>query len=306
MIAPLGLSRAIRQTRPDVVHLHSGAWFKPAWAARLAGVPRVIYTEHGRIHDDPPIARWLDRRAARLTEVVVAVADQLRGYLEREVGIPAGKLVTIPNGIDTRRFTPGPAPAPLRRDLGIPADAWVIGSVGRLEWVKRYDRLVEVVAGVRTSADGRPLYLVLCGDGSEGEKLRALAAARGVADRVKFPGWVTPAEYYRLFDIFALTSLSEGASVSLLEAMASGAVPAVMDVGANAFILGPDLATQVVAAGDVEAFKRLVSETLAAPERRARLGNVARERVVQRFDFEAFTEAYTRLYLAGLNGRPRG
>lgn len=296
MIAPLGLVRAIRVTRPDVVHLHSGAWFKPALAARLAGAPRVVYTEHGREHDDPALMRWLDRRASRLTDAVVAVSDRLREYLRDRVGIAPDRLITIPNGVDTARFTPGVAPDVLRAALRIPAGALVLGSVGRLEPVKAYERLVDAYARLRAEPIGPPIILVLGGEGTARPALEAQAARLGVGDGVRLPGWVRPEDAYRLMDVFALTSLSEGMSVSLLEAVASGVCPVVTDVGANAELLGPELAAQVVPAGDLEAFFAAVAATLRDPERRRRAAEVGRARVVRHFSLDAMIAGYGRLY----------
>ena len=73
MLFPLALARLIRETRPDVVHLHNASWYKGSLAARIAGINRVIYTEHRREHADPPFSRWLDRKASKRTDVVVAV-----------------------------------------------------------------------------------------------------------------------------------------------------------------------------------------------------------------------------------------
>lgn len=297
MVAPLGLARAISRTRPDVVHLHSGAWFKPALAARLAHVPRVIYTEHGREHYDPALLRWLDGRAARWTDVVVAVSDRLARYLRDGVHIAQARIRTIPNGVDVDRFAPGPSPAGLRVSLGIPADARVVGSIGRLEPVKAYDRLVEAFAKMSQAGGAGPAHLVLCGDGSQRAALERQAAALGIADGVHFPGWTDrPADYYRLFDVFALTSLSEGASVSLLEAMACGAAPAVTDVGANSELLGPELKGQVVGEWDAGAFARVLDATLQGPGRRADVGARARQRVVERYSLVGMMAAYERAY----------
>jgi glycosyltransferase involved in cell wall biosynthesis len=301
MALPLGVARAIRSTRPDVVHLHSGAWYKGALAARLAGAPRVVFTEHGREHDDPALLRWLDRRAARWTDTVVAVSDRLARYLSTVVGVDPARIRTIANGVDVRCFTPGPVPAQLRAKLGVPDGALVLGSVGRLEPVKAYERLVEV--GRRLSANGalgRPLVVVIFGDGSARPGLLARVRAAGLSDLVRLPGWTDRAvEAYRLLDVFALTSHSEGASVSLMEAMACGISPLVMDVGANAEILGPGLAEQVVPAADVEAFARRAAETLGSAERRERCGALARSRVVDRYNVERMVGAYERLYREG-------
>jgi glycosyltransferase involved in cell wall biosynthesis len=234
MFAPLGLAATIRETRPDVVHLYSGAWWKGALAARLAGVKSVVYSEHGLQHEDSPLAPLLFRSAAALTDVVVTVSDRLRDDFGSRLGLPAERVMTIENGVDTKRFSPGEPPAGLRASLGLPADALVVGSVGRLEPVKSYDLLIDAFAELlREDGHARPPYLVLCGSGSQREALEAHARARGVLERVRFAGWSDqPRDYYRLYDVFALSSISEGAPMSLMEAMATGAVPVCTDVGA--------------------------------------------------------------------------
>jgi glycosyltransferase involved in cell wall biosynthesis len=297
MVAPLGLARAIARTRPDVVHLHSGAWYKSALAARLARVPRLVFTEHGRAHYDPALLQWLDRRASRWTDAVVAVSERVARYLRDTVGVEGSRIRTIPNGVDVERFTPGPPPAALRASLGLPAGGRVIGSIGRLESVKAYERLVEAYARLRAGSRESPLHLVLCGDGSQRAVLERQAAALNVADGVRFPGWTDrPADFYRLFDVFALTSLSEGASVSLLEAMACAAAPVVTDVGANAELLGPELAGQVISGWDGGAFASVLDATLREPGRRSGVGARARRRVVERYSLEGMIAAYERAY----------
>lgn len=298
MILPLGLARDIRATRPDVVHLHSGAWYKGALAARLAGVPRVVYTEHGREHDDPALLRWLDRRAARRTDAVVAVSGRLRDYLVRAVGVEPRRLLTIGNGVDTGCFAPGPAPASQRAALGIPPDALVVGSIGRIEPVKAYGRLIDAVARV-PQASRQPVHLVIYGEGTDRPAVEAAVARLGLRARVHLPGWTDdPASAYRMFDVFALTSVSEGASVSLMEALASGVCPVVMDVGANAEIVGPDLRGQVVPAADVEGFARVLADTFREPDRRSAIGAAGRRRAVAAYSLEAMIAAYERVYRA--------
>lgn len=297
MLAPLGLAGAIRSTRPHIVHLHSGSWYKGSLAARMARVETVIYTEHGREHDDPPITRWLDRRAEARTDVVVPVSERLARYLTAVLGVRPGKIRVIVNGVDLEHFTPGQPRPGLRAQLNIPDDAWVLGSVGRLEPVKAYHRLIHVVSRLRGTGLGRPVYLVLCGKGSEWERLTAQARDAGVAQLVRMPGWSdTPVDMYRLLDVFALTSVSEGASLSLMEAMACGTAPVVMDVGANAEIVGPDLGGQVVPAGDAEGFVRAVQRTLATRVRLGELGRRARQRVIECYGFDRMALEYEQLY----------
>lgn len=306
MLVPVALTRAIRATRADVVHLHSGVWYKGALAARRAGVGGVVYTEHGREHSDPRLMRLLDRVASRRTDFVVAVSDRLAGYLAGAVGVRPDAIVTIRNGVDTDRFAPGAAPDALRRALGIPDGALVVGSIGRLAPVKAYERLIEAVARLRAMDVGRPVRGVIWGDGDQRPALEAKVRESGLVDIVHLPGWTeTPVLAHRLLDVFALTSHSEGTSVSLLESLACGAAPVVMDVGANADILGPELAGQVVPAGDVAGFVAVLAATLRDPERRRCAAQAGRASVVARYSFDAMMAAYRRLY-EDLAARGRG
>jgi glycosyltransferase involved in cell wall biosynthesis len=297
MLLPVGLALAIRRTRADIVHLHSGCWYKGAVAARLAGVAGVVYTEHGREHHDPALMRALDRLASRRTDAVVAVSDRLASYMAQVVGVEPRRIRTIRNGVDTAAFAPGPPARDLRRSLGIPDGALVVGSVGRLEPVKAYERLIRAVARVRTMDIGAPVFVVIWGDGSERDALAELASSHGLAGAVKLPGWTdTPVVAHQLVDAFALTSRSEGMSVSLLESLACGVAPVVMDVGANAEILGPDLAGQVVPAGDEDAFVTVLAATLRDSARRRRAGASGRARVVAQFSFASMMHGYAQLY----------
>jgi len=304
MIWPLALARAIRQTRADVIHIHTGCWFKGARGARAAGVRHVIYTEHGREHDDPWLRRWLDRIASRDTTVVAAVSERLAQYLVSAVGIDRKKVVVAHNGVDTSVFTPGePSPA-LRTALGIPPNALVIGSVGRLEPVKAYDRLLDAAARLRGRLT-QPFVVVLCGDGSQRVALEAHAARLGLSDVVRLPGWSEhPVDFYRLLDVFVLSSTSEGQSVSLIEAMACGVAPVVSDVGANAEMLGAELWNQVVPADDVDRLANAISETLSGGDAIRAMRSTVRRRAVEEYSLDRMIGGYTRLYRRTSAGLP--
>ena len=298
MIWPTGIARAIRKTAPDVVHLHSGAWYKPARAARLAGVRRVIFTEHGREHDDPPLRQWLDRRAARYTDVVVAVSDRLARYLVNNVGIDAGRVTTIHSGVDTALFAPGPAPESLRQRLEIPEGAIVVGSVGRLELVKAHERLLDAVAQLRDRL-AQPVVVVICGDGSRRDALLQHAAQLGIADLLRLPGWLdNPVQAYRLFDLFVLPSRSEGQSLSLMEAMACGVPAVVTDVGANAEMLGPNFRNQVVPSEPGGALADAIVATLTKAQSSNEMSSKLRRRALDHYSLDRMVRQYELLYRA--------
>jgi glycosyltransferase involved in cell wall biosynthesis len=297
MLWPQALTRLISRIAPDVVHTHSGVWYKTTLAARRAGVPWLIHTEHGWRTQEGWLSRLIERRAAARTDVVVAVSDALADRLRNRI-VPADRLVVIRNGVDTDAFAPVPDDGSLRRELRLPHDTPIIGSIGRLELVKGYDTLIEAVARLRQqSSEGPPPVLVVAGDGSERARLEQLAASLGVADAVHLLGWRDNiAALHGAFELFSIASHSEGTSVSLLEAMSAGLCPVVTDVGGNAAVLGPDLGHRLVPSQDAAAMADALHEALRDRARRRRDGARGRERVLAEFSLHHMVTRYTALY----------
>jgi len=298
MVWPGGLIRKIRAIGPDVVHTHSGVWYKASLAARHANVPRLIHTDWGRHYPDPWIARFLDGIAARRTDVVVAVSDALRRQLADTVVPDPSRIRVVVNGVDTHRFRPRRVNGSLRGELGLPAGVPVIGSIGRLNPIKAYDIMIQAFAELRaTWSDGPAPALVLVGDGPDRARLAALIDQYGLRDAAHLPGWRRDVEnVHPMFDVFTLPSWSEGTSVALLEAMSTGVCPVVTDVGGSPAALGDRLRHRVVPPGDPTALAACWRDALAHPERRVADGAVARERVETGFSVDAMVRQYERIY----------
>jgi glycosyltransferase involved in cell wall biosynthesis len=209
--------RELRRRRPDALILGT---FRKLWlgslAARRAGVPRVV-ARIGLETDMPRNAKyryvfehWID--------AVVFNADVMRQrFLETLPGFP-GETVTIHTGVRAPTTRGGTT---FRATLGIPLDAPLIGSVGRLAEQKRYDRLAAVLAAMPDA------HAVVVGEGAERDRIERAAREAGVAARLHLPGHrddVGPA--LDAMDVFVLTSDREGLSNAMLEAMAAG-VPVV-------------------------------------------------------------------------------
>lgn len=301
MLWPGALARQIRRIAPHVVHTHSGVWYKAARAARMAGVPRVVHTEHGRAKPDPWSHRLVDHLASWRTDVVVAVSRALEEELADRVGVDEGRIEVVTNGVDVRRFRPRPPEHGdgVRASLGLAPAAPVVGSVGRLEEVKGYGVMVDafhrLVAG--WPEDELLPQLVLVGDGSERRELEEKASSGPAAGCIHFLGWRDDVEaLHGAFDLYSLSSWSEGTSVSLLEAMSSGLCPVVTDVGGNGAVLGEALAHRLLPAGEPGALARAWRDALADPRGRREDGRRARSRVEERYSVDAMVEAYERLY----------
>ena len=305
-LACLRLARVLRGLRPDVVHCRNWPTIDAIPGARLAGVPVVVHGEHGREETDPhglARRRNVTRRGfGPLVDRFVTVSDDLRRWLIDTVHISRRKVRTIHNGVDTRRFSDQDREG-ARRALGIDERARVIGTVGRLDPVKDHATLMRAFARVVTA---RPeAVLAIVGDGPSRGALETLAADLGLAARVRLLG--ARADVARLlggFDVFALPSIGEGISNTVLEAMATGLPVVATRVGGNPELVEDGVNGRLVPPRDPTALSEALESYLSDPLVRALHGKASRQRAVTQFDLPAMLEAYRTLYVS-LARRPR-
>lgn len=297
LLRPQALARQLAALRPDLVHSHSGVWYKTARAARMAGVCRMVHTEHGQ-QPEGWVPRFLDRRAAGLTDTIVAVSRPLRAFMARRLDWPEERIDVVTNGVDTEVFRPRPSNGAIRSELGLGPGRPIVGSIGRLEPVKGYETVLEAFSLLLREERDRGAVLVIAGEGSARPELEALIDRLGLKGRVSLLGWRDDAtQLYASFDCFVLGSWSEGTSVSLLEAMASGLAPVVTAVGGNPDVLGSELAAQAVPPGDASALANGIAQVIDREAAR-RIGQLARRRVEGAFSLDAMVRRYERLYEA--------
>lgn len=303
MLSPTVLARQISEIEPDIVHLHSGVWYKASLAARMAGVPSVLYTDHGRQNPDPLIYRVLDNLAARRTDMTVAVSaplkDVLAKFLPRNTDIRIVK-----NGVDTDLYSPSKGSQKLRSELKLSPATPIIGSVGRLEPIKGYDVMIEAMGALRQIYNQDSLlesvpfpHLVIVGDGSQKEKLEQRTRQLGIQHSVTFSGWRDDIQdILPEFDIFTMSSHSEGTSVSLLEAMSVAVCPVVTNVGGNSEALGENLRHLLVPPASPVELAETWQRTLSNPEARVKDATASRERVISVYSLDAMVFHYQELY----------
>ncbi|MEZ4391020.1 MAG: glycosyltransferase [Polyangiales bacterium] len=286
----LKLRALLAEARPDVVVAHQYTPYSYAAMALPAVRPRpaLVFVEHGRHYPDVRRPkRVLANRGAFLhyTDAVLAVCGYVKRLLVANEGIPADRIRVVYNGVDPSRFEPDAVPddvrAALRGELGVADDARVVACVARLHPVKDHPTLVRAFA--RAAARDPKAVLLIVGGGDDGA-LRALAAELGVASRVVFAGVRRdiPA-VYAASDLFAMSSLSEGTSVTLLESMLMRRACVVTDVGGNPEVVEREVTGLLTPRGDHAAMGDAMASLLADPARRDAMGARGRERVLDRF-----------------------
>ena len=293
---PLALTRHLSARAPQVLHIHSGVWLKAAMAGCQARLPYTIYTSHGLSNVEPWRDTWFWHAGALFTDRIVTVSEHLKDYFIG-YGLPARKFSVIINGIDTRAFQPRSRTGTVRQRLGIKPDTCLVGTVARLEPVKNQSMMIEAIALARNA--GTACELVLVGDGKLRGALSEQARALGVADSVHFWGHETDvADIYPDLDVFALTSLTEGTSISMLEAMASGICPVATAVGGNIDLLAGGACGTLVGSGRADELALVIAGLAANPDHRRTLAGKARIRVESRFSEDAMLAGYEALYRA--------
>jgi glycosyltransferase involved in cell wall biosynthesis len=301
LIRPVELARDIRAVGPQVVHSHSGVWFKASRAARMAGVGFVVHTDHGRQSPDPLRHRLFDGLASRRTDAIIAVSEVLGRQLAATVVHDPSRIHVIPNGIDTGRFRKQTSGG-IHAELGVDGAVPVIGSIGRLDPIKRFDVMLEAFAMLLKSGDWNPApLLVIAGDGPERERLETLAISLGLKGRVHLLGWRDDVHaLHATFTIFTMSSRSEGTSIGLLEAMSAELCPVVTDVGGNGAVLGDALRHRLVPAERADLLALAWREALRDRGRLASDGVAARRRVEESFSLARMARAHERLYETGV------
>jgi glycosyltransferase involved in cell wall biosynthesis len=280
-----------RRIRPDIVHTHG--YRTDVLAGGIAGalgIPRVT-TVHGFTGGDwkNRIYEALQLRAFKRFEAVVAVSRPLAAKLERR-GVPRRSLTIISNAFD-------PSVVPLsrgeaRRVLGLSPEATVIGWVGRLSREKGLDVMLDALG--RLGSQGLELSVV--GDGGERHGLTRRVTRLSLESRVHWHGLVPDAgRLYRAFDVFVLSSRTEGTPISLFEAMAAGTPIVAAAVGGV-----PDVIRQSEGWLVPPENPRLLAETIAAalgdPREAASRARRARHRLEEVYGLDAWLDAYDRLY----------
>ena len=302
-----------RQMQPAILHTRNLAALECQFPAALAGVPVRIHGEHGRDVDDLDGSRvshqWMRRAYRPFVHRYVALSRDLAGYLEHRIGVSSSRIAQIYNGVDIERFRPG-SPA----HKGIPGSPFtdpalfLVGTVGRMQTVKAQTLLARAFVRaleLQPALLGR-LRLVMVGDGPLRAEAQALLDNAGLGALAWLPGERSDIPgVLRGLDGFALPSLAEGISNTILESMACGLPVLATAVGGNAELVTIGETGSLVPASDVDALAAGLIELASDPARAAAMGRAGRARVERHFSLQAMVAAYQGLYDGLMAGPPR-
>jgi len=269
---------------------------------RLARVPLIVTSRRdmgfSRTWRLALLERWL---VNGLADRIVTVCEGVRRRATREFGVEPEKVVTIPNGIDPMAWFPRPPDPALREACGIAADDRVVGIVSVLTPVKGHRYFLE--AAMRVAWDRPAVKFLVVGDGPLRTDCERLARELGIGDRVIFAGsQPDTAPYLALMDVVVCSSLSEGMSMSLLEAMAMAKPVVATRVGGNPEVVADGATAILVPARDGLALAKQILRLLDEPETARRMGQAGRARVEREFDVRAMVRRMEDLYTALLRG----
>lgn len=305
------LYRLFRELRPAIVHSRNLAALETQLPAWLAGVPVRIHGEHGRDVGDLDGSNRTYQRIRRFYRPFVsyylALSRDLAEYLTGIIHVPQNKVLQVYNGVDSNRFHPGLAHETASGCPFSRPEYWLLGTVGRMQTVKDQPMLVRsFVRALELAPQLRnKLRLVLVGEGPLRAECQQLLDSYGLSDLAWLPGERSDVpEIMRGLDCFALPSLAEGISNTILEAMASGLPVIATEVGGSADLIDRGVSGELVPAADIEGMAGQIARLASDPSLAQHMGKAGRERIENLFSMNAMVKTYLGTYDTLLNHSP--
>jgi glycosyltransferase involved in cell wall biosynthesis len=287
------LSRLFRRLGCDVVHTHM---FWPnlfgTMAARLAGVPAVITSEHGGNDWKKKRHKWFEVHViSRFADARLCVSQDILRRRRDVDGVPAGLLKLVPNG------TVVPSPRQEARQGNI------IGSVGRLVGAKDFPTMIRALGIL--ARNGSDVRLEIVGEGVERDRMQRVIADEGVGSRVSLVGSQNNvSDWLDRWIMFVSSSVQEGQPLALLEAMACGLPCVVTSVGGVPDTLADGQEGIVVPPGNPELLAEGIQKLLDDTELRNKYGKAARDRVLRDFSIDSLVATCRQVYADALGATP--
>ncbi|WP_218310134.1 glycosyltransferase [Alteromonas antoniana] len=284
----------IKQHQIDIIHCHQYTPWVYGTLAAAGTRTKVIFTEHGRFYPDS--SSWKRRIVnpilLKLTDSVTTISKATKHALEEFEYIPESSTKVIYNGINPLHVD-NKSVESLKQGLVDNTDTKVIGTIARLDPIKNQTMMLHAFSRVLNHHSNTKLLIV--GDGEERARLESTVKELKISTNVIFTGYITdPSEYLAIMDIFLLSSLSEGTSMTLLEAMSLSKPCVVTDAGGNAEIIEHGVNGLVTPNNDIEAFAKAISSFLSTDL--SAMKKAAKERFEQLFTADKMADSYQAIY----------
>ncbi|RIK80790.1 hypothetical protein DCC62_03080 [candidate division KSB1 bacterium] len=296
------LANFFMQQRADIVHSHNWeTWLYSFLAARLAHVPVFIHGEHGLEAAD--LSERMHKRLFKImlasqTDHFTTVSPDIAYRMAQQWRVNKKKITITPNGIDRQRFCPPHLREICKQNVGLPSDAFVIGTVaGRFTAVKDLPTLLRAFSLIHQHHPNAALVIVGEGDRHAQQALRQLATELDLSPALRIVKPTPQVEkYMQAFDVYANSSLYEGMSNTLLEAMGCGAAIVATRAGGTPFIVKDRKHGLLVEPQSPEKLAQAIGELMTNPALRAMLSDSARRYVERHHCIETFVRKHEDLY----------
>lgn len=266
--AARSVAKIIDNYRPDILHVHG---HKAALIGRMATLLSSRCKIISTVHNFPSglskngIKKHIDRLIYGIVYrkgYSIAVSSALESCLVREIGISEENVKVIPNGIDLKKWAPKKRNIlRIKRELGLPDNAFLIGTAGRFVPFKGHSVLIDAMASIVERYEHA--YLVLLGEGPLRRELEIQVERLGLSSRVRFAGFVDyPEEYISAFNVFVLPSLNEPFGIVVLEALAVGCPVVTTSAGGVVDIIEDGVSGRLVPPGDDNKLAEAIGELI--------------------------------------------
>jgi len=285
----MALARRLRELCPDILHTHNlTPHLVGSLAARVAGSVVVVHTKHGRNYPHTRRRALAGRIASWFSKKIIGVSRDAAEEALRTEKVSAQKIDVIINGIDLTRF-----PLVTRRSRGVPQRAI---HVSRIDYASKDQRTL--IQAARIVANAEPDFVLdIVGDGPDRADLEAFCDELQLRKHVNFLGFRDDVhERLSQAEFFVLSSVTEGLSLALLEAAASGLAIVATAVGGNPEIVDDGVTGLLVPARAAEDLAGAILTLWRDPQRAARMGIAGRRLVEDRFDLQRTVRQYERIY----------
>lgn len=299
----LGLVKVLRDyiitNKIDIVHCHQYSPYVYGVLATYLTKAKIIFTEHGRFYPERSSLkrRLLNPLLSRITDSITAISMATANALSFYEYFPRERIQVIYNGLklDEELQTAPESIASLKAEINLPVNAYVIGTIARLDPIKNHELILKTIAELK--GEVKDIHFLLIGDGVMKKSLVKMAKDLNISNRVTFTGFVVmPQRYLATMDVFVLPSFSEGTSMTLLESMAYKKTSIVTNVGGNPEIVSHELTGLIINNNELSEFKCAILRLFKTPKLKAQLSLAAHERYNKYFRESRMVMEYQDLY----------